>query len=79
MSILNKEILKDVDLYNMRWESQSFQEIIIDKKNQAEEQILENNTKELIEAVKEGNLSEREIKNFLKYFMDEIRQIERMV
>lgn len=79
MSILNKEILKDVDLYNMRWESQSFQEIIIDKKNQAENQILENNTKDLIEAVKEGNLSEREIKNFLKYFMDEIKQIERMV
>ena len=78
MSILNKETLKEVDLGSMKWEAQTFQQIIIDKKNQAEEEILEFCSKNLIEMIAEGNLTDREIKNFVKELIQDVRQIERM-
>lgn len=79
--MINKNDFKKVSLHNMGWEIQSLQEIIKEKKNEAEENLLKDSTEDFIKYINQSKeaLTEREINSFLKLVIEKTKQIEKEV
>lgn len=77
--IASKEQWKEVDLYEMKWQQDAMQKAINEKKEQAEEEVLNDWVAEIIKYRDNGELTDKEINSMLKHIIKEVRQIERMV
>lgn len=77
MSKINNELFNSVSLHNMVWEKKELEKIINDKKNEVENNILENTIEVMENLILKGDVKKSDIASLLYHFMQRIKEVER--
>lgn len=80
MTKTNKELYNNLTIEDMKHEVANIKRIVTNKKNEAEEQLLKEQSQNLLEEIQEGSIScQKDAERFLKFVIEKVKFIEREI